>query len=223
MASMNEFTKEVESLRDRTKVHVDGIKAFGEALSQEAESLNRQDQATRLESLKVKITQKVEIARFTEAIASYGLNNKLIANGLFSFGFGCLLGAVLKAQDHPLLIGAKFAVSSIATTLSYDTVVVRVGNGGIPDDVEVIALSSYARKQCTSESEARAVLHNRGYSLFEPEDFLTRLEEYKAKVLQGERTLPIYYANVRLRPTEACYRKMAVIAKDAASKGESST
>jgi hypothetical protein len=66
-----------------------------------------------------------------------------------------------------------------------------VGPGGVPDDVNVVALSRQARELGIAESEVAARLEGRGYRLFIPETFTRILNGLKEKVLKGTLALPV--------------------------------
>ena len=110
------------------------------------------------------------------------------------------LAALRGTQKHPIYIGAKLAADDFARTKPFGTVVVAVGPGGVPDEVNVIPLSWYARKLGQSESQVVAAIQGRGYHVMMPETFFRALDKLKDKVLEGVLTLPVAHAGLLLKP-----------------------
>ena len=101
------------------------------------------------------------------------------------------MGAALRTEDHPLLVGARLANNQFKRTEPFGTIAVAVGDAGVPDDVQVVSLSKYAREQRLSESTVSSELEARGYRLLTPEPFFAFLDELKDKVLKGALSLPV--------------------------------
>ena len=191
MENMVGCQSRVEALHRRARAQVDVLLPLNEFFAQEAERLRRHDQARSLEALGRKIAQEVSDIQRAETAASYGFNQAALITGLVKFGIGSLKALASHNREHPLTAGARLARDDFARTAPFGEVRVAVGLGGVPDDVNVVALSRQARELGGAESEVAERLEGRGYLLFMPETFTTILNELKDKVLKGTLALPV--------------------------------
>ena len=191
MENMAGCQSRVEALRRRARAQVDVLLPLNELFAHEAEHLRRHDQARSLDALRRKIAQEVSNIQRTETAASYGFNQAALITGLVKFGIGSLEAVARRSREHPLSAGARLAESDFTRTAPFGEVRVAVGARGIPDDVNVVPLSRWAREQGRSESDVTALLEARGYILVTAEAFFTILNELKEKVLKGTLALPM--------------------------------
>jgi hypothetical protein len=61
----------------------------------------------------------------------------------------------------------------------------------MPDDVDVIPISRWARQSGRSEGEIEVALKAKGYRLMAPQDFSRFMEELETRVLGGMVALPV--------------------------------
>jgi len=66
-----------------------------------------------------------------------------------------------------------------------------IGPGGVPDDVNVISLSRWARESGRSEARIEAALKAKGYRLMTSQDFSRFMEELESRVLGEMVALPV--------------------------------
>ena len=76
---------------------------------------------------------------------------------------------------------------------------VAIGANGVPDEVNVISVSQWARDLGKSESEIVAALKARGYLLMVPQAFFKALDELKDRVLRGISILPVTRASFLMK------------------------
>ena len=81
-----------------------------------------------------------------------------------------------KAREHP----------------PFGRVVVAVGPGGFPGDLEVVNVSHLAREEGLAETEVEQALVARGYALFYSEEFKRLVVWLGREVLEGRIRLPYY-------------------------------
>lgn len=191
MENMAGCQSRVEALRQRAGAQVDVLLPLNELFAREVEHLRRHDQARSLDALGRKIAQEVSDIQRTETSASYGFNQAALITGLVKFGIGGLEALASRSHKHPLSAGARLAEGDFTRTAPFGEVRVAVGVRGIPDDVNVVPLSRWAREQGRSESEVVALLKARGYRVMKPEGFFITLNELKGKVLKGTLVLPV--------------------------------
>lgn len=194
MESMTACRQRVQELRRQAKAQVDALRVLEKAFVKQAEQIRQHDQAWCLDDLRRRVTQEVEEIRRMETAASYGFTKAMLVIGVAKLAFGSLVAATLGTEEHPLSVGTKMAASDFGKTKPFGNVVVAVGLGGVPDDVNVISLSRYARELARSESEIVAGIEARGYCLTTPESFFKALDELKGKVLEGVLALPVVNA-----------------------------
>lgn len=191
MESMIACRQWVEALCHRARAEVDALAALKEIFAQETQHLRRLDQVGRLDALKEKVVQEVHGIQMRETDESLGFNLGNLISGLVNFAVGSLVAAVRHSREHPLSIGARFALSDFEKIPPFGVVVVAIGPGGIPDDVTVVALSRQARELDTSESEIVAAIEARGYRLITREALLNALDKLREEVFTGVLSLPV--------------------------------
>ena len=202
MESMTAPHQHVEALRSQAAEQIDALTSLKDVLAQEAEHLRRYDQARRLDALKEKIAHEVSDIQRMETAASRGFAKAKLISGLATFAIGSLVAAARRSREHPLAVGARWAQGDFERTAPFGTVVVAVGPGGVPDDVNVVALSRQARELDKTESKLVAALQARGDRLMTPESFVITLDELKEKVLKGNLALPVVASSLLKKPAD---------------------
>ncbi len=66
--------------------------------------------------------------------------------------FGSIFAAT-KGRKDAFRIGLKLAISTPSKAVPFDTVLIAVGKGGLPEDLKVAPVSYLARESNKSESE----------------------------------------------------------------------
>ena len=188
---MTGYRWRVEALRRQTRAQADALAALKDVFAREAEHLHRYDQARHLDALREKIAREVSDIKRMEAAAAYGFTKATLIGGVAKFAIGSLVAAARGSREHPLSVGARWAQSNFEKTAPFGAVVVAVGPGGVPDDVNVVALSRQARELERAQSDVVAALEARGYRVMTLEGFFVALDQLKEKVLKGTSALPV--------------------------------
>ena len=170
---------------------MDAAKVLQESLAEDGDYLQRRDQAQCLDDLRTRVEREIADLRWMEDITSSASTKATLFTGLAGLAVGTIMGAALRTEDHPLSVGARLANNQFRRTEPFGTIAVAVGDAGVPDDVQVVSLSKYAREQRLSESTVSSELEARGYRLLTPEPFFAFLDELKDKVLKGALSLPV--------------------------------
>jgi len=190
VASMTHYQMHIQELHSRIKIQVNAMTMLGDCFVHEAQYQYRQDQARSLDELKKRVEREIKDIEGMETASSIGyMKATLIASGA-KFAIGILWGVARHSEEHPLSVGMRLAQNSLERTAPFGNIVIAVGSGGLPDDVEVIPLSKWARDQDKEESEVIASLRS-GYDVMSVESFFSNLEELKGKVLEGLLSLPV--------------------------------
>jgi hypothetical protein len=192
----------LEALRCRVRTQVKALGVLKTALAKEAEHLRWHDQAQRLRDLRSQIMQEVQHVQRLEVDAAYTFDKVMLISGLAKFASGALGAIVVGSSEDALSVGTQLAKSDFERTQPYGTVLVAVGPGGIPNEVNVIPVSRWARESGRPEAEIEVALKAQGYVLMQPQTFYRVMEGLEDKVVAGVlRTLPV--AAAKLLPKSA--------------------
>ena len=202
MENMSDCSKRLEELRCQAMAQVDAAKVLQESLAEEADYLQRRDQAQCLDDLRTRVERDIADLRWMEDIASSASTKATLFTGLAGLAFGTILGAALHTEEHPLLVGARLANNEFKRTEPFGTIAVAVGDAGVPDDVQVVSLSKYARKQRLSEWDIRAEYEAQGYRLLTPDSFFKLLDQVKDNVLKGVSIIRTVKPRLILKPAD---------------------
>jgi len=159
-------------------------------VAQFASGVSHYDQAVSLDDLKARIIEEVEDARIAEVVARSKFTERKLTRGIMNFATGALVAAIT-SKENPLLKGAHLFRSALDDKAPFDTVLVAIGQKGLPEDVRVVPLSSLARQSNRSESDIGEALRRRGCLLMTPQTFTTLVDNLRSRVLEGSLYLPV--------------------------------
>ena len=160
------------------------------ALASTANDLTRRDQATCLRSLKTEVLAEVKCFLDIESSAKSGFTKAKLINVPLTF-FITALSEDLLHHKNPAEKARKAAVETLSKKLPFGTVVIAIGKGGIPEDVEVVPISALARKSKTTEAKVRTTVIGRGYLLITSKAFATTIDKIEKLVQDGVLSLPL--------------------------------
>jgi len=158
--------------------------------AQEANRLNRKDEASRLEALNSYIRQLLDRAKSSEDAASDGH----IQAGLISSLGASTLGSIVKQVSKNKRISAftdHLFESPTSKERPFGTVLVCIGPVGLPDDVRVVCISKLARESNRQESEVIKEMQEPGYLLFDEKVLALLIDRLVDDVRDGRLRLPI--------------------------------
>ena len=181
----------LRTLKHRIRAQLTALPHLAVVFEEEAGRLHRHDQVRRLSVLGVEVMGEVTRLRRMESATQYGRSQAEFTVALVGFGIGALAAAVGGDPGRPLRTGIRFAADTLARSQPSGQVHIAVGPQGLPDEVEVIPVSRWAREQRTSEAVFMRGLGVRGYRLMEPETFYVLLNDVQEKILQGTVSLPV--------------------------------
>ena len=190
MESITTYRQLVEGLCSQAREQMAALTPLSDLFLEEAERLFRHDQIVYLHCLKARVLHEVDRVQSTETAASYAFTKATLLTGTAKLALGGLV-AVVAHSRKALSVWAHLAHSDLSKDQPFGTVLVTVGHGGLPNDVEVIPLSRLARASNSSESDIEAALQARGSLLMTPEAFSHLVDELEAKVLDGSLALPV--------------------------------
>ena len=151
MEAMKECHQLIESLLQQARKQRSALELLTGVFANEAQWLFRHDQAMRLRRLKTSVIREVSNIQEQEIVASNAFTKTSLLMAAADFALGGLAAAMVRSRQ-PFSIGAQLAQIELSKIKPFGTVLVTVGHGGLPDDVEVVSLSRLARESNSSES-----------------------------------------------------------------------
>lgn len=190
MESMTVYQQGIEALCRQAREQAAALEPLGDIFAQEAKRLFRHDQAVCLRRLKARVMHEVSNTLEQETTASNAFTKTALVMGAAEFALGGLVAAMFCSR-RVFSVGTHLAQGELSKAKPFGTVLVAVGHGGLPNDVEVVSLSRLARESGRLESDIEAALQTSGYLLVTPQTFCNVLDELKCKVLDGSLSLPV--------------------------------
>jgi len=138
--------------------------------AQEANRLNRKDEASRLKALYSSTRQQLHQVRCSEDAAEYG---HVRADMISTLG-GLALGGIVKRASKNKRLSAltdSLLESHANKEPPFGTVLICIGPKGLPDDVRVVSISRSARESNREETEVINELREHGYLLLSEKAF----------------------------------------------------
>ena len=185
----------LEDLRRQASELASAVQALATLFEEGAIRLSREDQVARLKTLRSGVLQKVERVRSQEMAANTGHNMASAVGSLFRLGAGLITSTsenrTMQAISQQLLAGPT------AEEPPFGTILISVGPGGVPGDVDVINISSLARESKRDEHDITDKLLADGNLLFTAKAFFSLIDRLTDGILKGGLSLPIPVKRVR--------------------------
>ena len=189
-----EYTN-LEDLRRRASELASAVQALTTLFEEGATRLSREDQVARLKAVHSDVVEKVERARAQEMAASTGNSMASTVGSLFRLGAGVI---TMTSENRTMqAISQQLLARSTTKKPPFGTILINVGPGGMPEDVDVINISSLARESKKDEREVTDRLLTDGNLLFTASAFSSLVERLADGILRGEMTLPVPVERVR--------------------------
>ena len=189
MESMIGYESQLVELRCKVDQYKNVIMLLQDIMAEKARCQSRYNQVQCLDTLRWRVEGEVHYIQRMETAASNGFVKGTLLAGAVEFTIASFVAWLCHSNEHPLSVGARWA-TSWETNKPFGTIVVAIGPGGLPDDVEVISLSRRAREQNTEEAVTIASLKS-GYHVMSIDGLFNALEDIRGKVLEGRLTLPV--------------------------------
>ena len=188
---MTSYRQLLKTLQHRIRIQITALPQLAVVHQKEARRLRCHDQARRLRMLRVEVMEKVAQLQSMESTAQYVRSQGDLAVAVVRLGIEGLAAAVSGSREHPLWTGIRFASDALSKSQPFGQVQIAVGPKGLPDEVEVIPVSRWARDQGIGEAEVTRNLEVRGYRLMEPEAFSMLLDDVQEQLLRGILSQPV--------------------------------
>jgi hypothetical protein len=190
------FEERVARNLDRIKANMAAGEELVAVFAHTVIHLTRHDQAACLRSLKSKILDDTKFLLDAENSAKSGFVEGRLISAPLSFAIGGLAGVLLH-HKKPLETGLNAARSTLGKKLPFGTVLVVIGQRGLPDDVKTIPISALARQYGITESAVRKTIVTKGYFLITPQVFAAAMDDIEHGVLEGMLSLPVLLNEVK--------------------------
>jgi hypothetical protein len=195
MADMTIKYTSLEDLKRRASELVSAVQTLAILFEEGATRLSREDQVARLKILHAAILQKVERARAQETAANTGHSMASTVSSLFRFGGGLI---TMTSEDTTMqTISQQLLARSARKEPSFGTILIDVGSGGVPEDVEVINISRLTRESKRDECDFTGRLLADGHLLFTANAFSSLIDRLADEILKGGLSLPVPAERIR--------------------------
>jgi len=190
MEGLNSFHTHLKNLHHQAKRLTSTCLSLVTQFAQEANRLNREDEASRLKALYSSIKQLLDLAKRSEDSASYGHSKADLISSLGGLALG---GIVKRVSKNKRLSSFADYLLEIPTSEErpFGTVLVCIGPMGLPDDVRVVCISKLARESNRPESEVIKEMREPGCLLFDEKVFRLLIDRLVDDVRDGQLRLPI--------------------------------
>jgi len=180
----------LESLGYRVRKLASASLSLSNLLAEEAVRLNWRDEASRLEVLYLSIRQQLDQAKSNEEAASYGYSKANLTVSLGKLAVGSIIKAVSKNEQLQTI--SNYLLNSLGDERSpFGTVLVCIGTGGMPDDVQVVSISKLARDSDREECDVTDEIQRRGHLLLTEKGFSALIDKLTCDVREGRQFLPV--------------------------------
>ena len=190
MGDLNSLNTHLQDLTRQAKRLTSSALSLVALFDEEANQLNRKDEALRLKELHSLIIQKLHRLKQSEASASQGHDNAQLILSLGGLAVGSVIRAVSKNKQLRAISGHLFG-GPTSRMRPFGRVLVYIGPGGLPDDLGVVSVSGLARESNRQESEVIKALHERGYLLFDEREFSLLIDQLRAEALEERLRVPV--------------------------------
>jgi hypothetical protein len=184
MADMTIEYSNLEDLKRRACELSSAVQALATLFEAGATRLSREDQVARLRAVHSAVVEKVERERAQEMAAS-------TVGSLFRLGAMLLENRTMQAISRQLL------ARPVGKEPSFGTILINIGSGGVPEDVEVINISGLARESKRDERDVTDRLLADGHLLFTVNAFSSLIDRLADGILRGGLSLPVPCERVR--------------------------
>jgi len=190
MESLNSLHTHMNNLKHQAKRLTSTCLALISLFTQEANRLNREDEASRLKALNSYIRQQLDRAKSSEDIASDGHIQANLVSSLGGLALGGIVKRVSNNKQASSFADYLFGIPN-SEERPFGTVLVCIGLKGLPDDVRVVCISKLARESNRPEPEAINELQEHNCLLFSEKAFSLLIDRLVDDVREGRLRLPI--------------------------------
>jgi len=179
----------LKDLRARAANLVSAAGSLATQFQEEEVRLKRGDEVTRIHALRAAIIRDIKSVRFEETRAGYSHSQARAFNNLV--GLGAALAAKASNNDGFREISDNLFERPANSKAPSGTVLVRIGPGGVPQDVHAVSVSYLARESGQDEFRVMEELKKAQNLLLDGEKFSDLIDRLADEILHGTLSLPI--------------------------------
>lgn len=190
MESLTTYFAILNNLRSLAMKLTTIVPSLTNIFDQEATSLNRQDQISRLRAIQSTISQQLDEEKRSEDVARYSYSKAKLKMSLGQLAVGGIIKLI--SQDKRKLAFSNYLLQNLAgEQRPFGTVYIGIGPGGFPEDMRVISVSRLARELNRKEFEIIRELQGKGYLLLNEQGFSVLIDKMTEGIQGGRLLLPI--------------------------------
>ena len=190
MAGLTSHGTYLKNLLDQVRRLTSSAFSLSAIFAEEANRLSREDQASRLRTLYFSIKRQLDWVKSGESAASCGYSQGNLIVLLSRLAAGSVIKMV--SRNEQLSAFADYLLESRTNKeRSFGLVLIGIGPGGLPDDVQVVSISRLARELDRTESEVINALQELGCLLFSEKTFSFLVDKLVDDVRKGRLRLPV--------------------------------
>ena len=190
MAGLTARSTYLKNLRRQTRSLSSTALSLTTLFAEEANRLNRKDEASRLKALYSSVRQQLDRAKSSEDAARHGRSQANLIISLSGLALSSTIKMALKNKRLSAFAGYLLE-SPTNKERPFGMVLVCIGSKGLPDGVEVVSISRLARESDQRESEVINELQQGGCLLFSEKAFSLLIDRLIGDVQEGRLLLPI--------------------------------
>lgn len=178
----------LKDLRVRAGNLASTTESLASLLEEEGVNLKRGDQVAKLQALRAAIAERMEMGKRDERMAGYSYSERKSIRHIA----GSVAEIVGKISNDVRWknVSNKLTELPVRGEPTFGTVMVRIGPGGVPDDVHVVSVSRLARDSLRKESEIIGELQKPKNTLLTEEKFLEFMDGLAEEIMAGRLSLP---------------------------------
>jgi hypothetical protein len=169
-----------------------------------AVQLDREDQVKRLRKMAIMIKLDIEKAESSENSARITAQTVDSGGEIAKIIISPVMGKGRDAFDKTT------AARNVGRQHCFGNIMVRVGKGGLPDDVQVVCISERAREQNRPESSIILEIRKSGTLLFTPDSFMQMVEGAIRDIRKGKLRLPMLPSHLIARTVPINFKPLTI-------------
>jgi len=165
--------------------------SIAELFDDETSRLIRMKMEAQLRDLHSQIVKQLHMTKAEEDVLKCSYNQNDTVFSLTKLAAGGIIKMVSKNNEPLSAIGDQLLKKPARSHPDFGLVLVGIGPVGVPDGVQVVAVSQLARESNRAEAEVTNELKKQGQFLFNEQNFSLLIDKLIEGVREGSLTLPV--------------------------------
>ena len=190
MENLTHYTNILKNLRHQAEELTSAGQSLSRLFEKEVTRLNRRGAILCLITLLTSIRQQVDRVKGEEDAIAQEYSKSDLALSLGRLAVGSTI-KMMSTNRWLTAFSDNLLTNPTGKQRPFGMVLVCIGPKGLPDDVEVVAISQLAREENRQESDVINNLQERGYLLFSEKAFSLLIDKLITDVQEGRLGLPV--------------------------------